>query len=64
MVTERDREKKLFTTKQIIDVTIKINLCGRLPGKKIPIQLATHANTNVYYSIYNTTKSNLVPSVL
>jgi len=31
---KKEREKKnLFTTKQIINVTIKINLCGRLPGK-------------------------------
>jgi len=29
-------KKKLFTTMQIINVTIKKNLCGRLPGRKFP----------------------------
>jgi len=33
---EREREEKFITTKQIIDVTIKINLCGRQPGRKFP----------------------------
>ena len=32
----REREKKLFTTKQIINITNKMNLCGRLPGRKFP----------------------------
>jgi len=35
-VHSREREKNLFTTKQIISVTIKMNLCGRLPGRKFP----------------------------
>jgi len=26
----------LFTAKQIINITIKMNLCGRLPGRKFP----------------------------
>jgi len=33
------RERNLFTTKQIINVTIKMNLCGRLPGRKFPSSL-------------------------
>ena len=33
---EREREQKLFTTEQIINVTIKLILCGRLPGRKFP----------------------------
>jgi len=32
----REREKNLFTAKQIINVTNKMNLCGRLPGRKFP----------------------------
>ena len=34
--TRVKREKNLFTTKLIINVTIKVNLCGRLPEKKFP----------------------------
>jgi len=35
---DREREKKIIDHKQINDVTIKIiNLCGRLPARKIPI---------------------------
>ena len=33
---ERERERDLFTTKQIINVTNKVTLCGRLPGRKFP----------------------------
>ena len=32
----RERKKNLFTAKQIINVTNKMNLCGRLPGRKFP----------------------------
>jgi len=32
--TER-RERNLLTTKQTINVTNKLNLCGRLPGRKL-----------------------------
>jgi len=31
-----ETEKNLFTAKQIISVTIKMNLWGRLPGRKFP----------------------------
>ena len=37
IVDTREREERnLFTTKQIINVTNKINLCGRLPVRKFP----------------------------
>jgi len=37
IVDPRERqERNLFTTKQIINVTNKINLCGRLPVRKFP----------------------------
>ena len=31
-----EKERDLFTTKQIINVTNKVTLCGRLPGRKFP----------------------------
>ena len=34
--TPEREERNLFTTKQIINVTNKINLCGRLPVRKFP----------------------------
>ena len=40
------KKEKLFTTKQIIDVTIKINLCGRLPGRKFP------SNSHHLYALF------------
>jgi len=30
------KERNLFITEQIINVTNKMNLCGRLPGRKFP----------------------------
>ena len=35
LVVNRER-KKIIHHKQVMDVTFKINLCGRLPGRKFP----------------------------
>ena len=34
--SQREREERNLFIKQIINVTNKINLCGRLPGRKFP----------------------------
>ena len=54
-----EREKKLFTTKQIINVTNKMKLCGRLSGRKFPSSWPP-TQIQMYIKLFyiNTTKSN------
>ena len=56
LVVNRER-KKIIHHKQVMDVTFKINLCGRLPRRKFPSSWPPMLY-KLYYSVYNTTKSN------
>jgi len=46
-----EKERNLFTTKEIINVTIKMNLCGRLPGRKFPSSWPPML-TQMYITLY------------